>query len=90
MILKFGRVPESGTATQDFKEPLWQYIEKVKNVIRVDDVAKPNERADTNMTYYVDVRDSSNSDGECHSTTLKGQDVCYLMNDEGKTIERIR
>ena len=90
MILKFGRIPKIGSATQDFGEPCWQYIERVKNFIRVDDIARPSERADMNITYYLDVRDCGDTEGECHSTTLTGQDVCYLMSDEGKTIEKIR
>ena len=81
MILKIGRVPtEERILVSSNTE--WEFTENVGNVRHTSDETKPNKRPDMHLVYYVGE--------ECHATDLIEQDVCYLMTDEGKTIERIR
>lgn len=92
MILKFGRTPELSNGC--LKNWTWEYIEKVGNVIvnshETPTIDSPDMCEVTDVMYYLDNPKIMDATGECHSTALSGSDCCYLMNDEGKTIERIR
>ena len=83
MILKVGRVPErNGEA--DYGSAVWQFTENVTRFNFSQNSCGKDERASMNLTYYIGGSDL------CHATGLEKEDTCFLMNDEGKTIERIR
>ena len=92
MILKIGRSPELGNGVT--KNWVWEYVEKVGNIVvhshETPTINSPDMCDVTDVTYYVDNPKVADVSGEVHSTCLNGADCCYLMNDEGKTIERIR
>lgn len=97
MILKIGRNPSVPCGSNDnpSKNWTWEYIEKVGNVVvnshETPMINTPDMCEVTDVTYYVDnPKIFGDCSGEVHSTALSGADVCYLMNDEGETIERIR
>lgn len=83
MILKVGRL----TAPKNW---IWNYISDIGSII-----VHSNEQPTPNFPDKCEVTDityfSNNTTiKECQSVSLSGLDCCYLMNDEGKTVERIR
>jgi len=90
MILKIGRNQKDNESSQA-KDWTWEYTEKVGNVnVHSYDDPIQGKPVIMDVMYYLDNPKILDATGECHSTTLSGSDVCYLMTDEGKTIERIR
>ena len=95
MILKIAR---SEKDTHEFNDGhssdyIWEYIEKVCNVTCRKHVLPDSETPNRLVTEIGYVTEADRWDvvqGVAHSTTLSGEDVCYLMNDSGKTIERLR
>jgi hypothetical protein len=96
MILKIGRNSSVPCKSDEVpaKNWVWEYVEKVGNVIvnshETPMINTPDLCEVTEVMYYLNSNKNTDDKGDCHSTTLSGADVCYLMNDEGRTIERIR
>ena len=95
MILKIGRNSNDahGNNETPYQNYTWEYIEKVQNVVakRYETPTLEQSTMDVTDVMYITETDKWEVvEGLAHSTTLSGSDVCYLMNDEGKTIERLR
>ena len=98
MILKIGRDSTDASTFDESKSQIsdysWEYIEKVCNVVSHAHLTPTPEGPDIlcmEVTYFTEMMDGRQiADRAIHSTTLTGGDMCYLMNDNGKTIERIR
>lgn len=93
MILKIGRNSNERIVPQISPEYIWEYIDKVTNAYAHNYEPPTLDQSimvSTDVTYLTEADRWEVVGGKAHLTTLSGEDVCYLMNDSGKTIERLR
>jgi hypothetical protein len=96
MILKIGRNPSVPCKSDEIpvQNWIWEYVEKVSSVIvnshETPMINTPDLCEVTDVSYFINSGKNAVDSEHVATTTLSGADVCYLMNDDGKTIERIR
>ena len=95
MIFKIGRTERTEHEFDDghSSDYEWEYIERVCNA-RCKHHFETDSGTEgvlvTAVSYVTETDRRDAVEGVAHATTLRGEDVCYLMNDSGKTIERLR